>query len=144
MVTLPLVLLLAQGPPSGRIYGAQIVDPKPPVPLVKGMKPIEEYRWFAQGGTGSDYTYAFKEAPAILEDRVKQALKDPWKPGPHVYRKGYKYSEPKSWRLKPGSPEMWRSWAVRVAPVKGEPSKTLLIITRSDSFNPPQGNSLTG
>lgn len=115
---------------------ATIADPKPPLSLCANRSPVKERRWFASGGSGTDYTYVFTIPAKELEDRLRLTIRAPWGEPSRPSQCAYEIWDQHKRSPDPYKLDEWPWWGVRVSAVEGRSDRSLLIVTRGRSLNP--------
>ena len=112
---------------------AQRRDPKPPVPMLRGLLPASEYPWFAAAATGTDYAYVLKRRPDEVREQLGKELSAGWTYSDDRIEMGPR-GLPVYVRTEQAGPP-YRKWRVSVA---GGPTPTdaVLYVQESLLLNP--------
>jgi hypothetical protein len=112
----------------------RIVAPLPPISLLKGAKPVSEFRWLAQAASGIDHSYVLDGEPAAIKEKLSAELKASWSADGNGFRR-WDSREPK---VGPDGVKYWPFWSVRVTPIEAHPKKTSVTVGRGEAVSRPQ------
>lgn len=121
----PVLLNPPKDWPEGA-HATSVNDPMPPVPMLAGMQPLEYERWFAEGGTGVDFTYVMDRSQDRVWLELESTLHPNWEKST---REKFAAPEMPAFVLRDAG-ERSRLWAVVVRPLQGRPSWSLVRVTR--------------